>query len=176
MATRDLHLHGRSCHFPPGHGVPAASSSRYQRSSWCCTDTSFPLFPKGTGELCWAVPDEIKGKPLTGHFMISCHCWRAAPQLPDEPGLGCLGKAGQGDRDQSRETGQGWAQQLPGVCYREKGVDMKCRLWILAKGIPELNPPCLWKHKLFLSSLWTRPLRETSGSTLLPSRSCLRHR
>lgn len=77
-------------------------SSCYQSSSWCCTDTSFPLFPKGTGELCWAVPDEIKGKPLTWHFIISCHHWRAAAQPPGELGLGCLEEAGQGHRDQSR--------------------------------------------------------------------------
>lgn len=98
VETRDLHLHGTSCHFLPGRGVLAALSSRYQRSSWCCTDTSFPLFPKGTGELCWAVWDEIKGKSPTWHFIISCHHWRAASEPLDELGLGCLDKL-------DRETG-----------------------------------------------------------------------
>lgn len=100
--TRDLHLHGTSCHFLPGHGVLTTLSSHYQSSSWCCTDTSFPLFPKGTGELCWAVWDEIKGKPLTWHFIISCHHWRAAAQPPDELGLGCWREL---DRETGRDTG-----------------------------------------------------------------------
>lgn len=93
------------------HGLPLPSRT------WCSLRVVIPLsekqlvllwhflslFPKGTRELCWAVRDEIKGKPLTRHFIISCHHQWAAAQLPDELGFGCLEKAGQGGRDQSRD-------------------------------------------------------------------------
>lgn len=105
-------------------------SSCYQSSSWSCTDTSFPLFPKGTGELCWAVPDEIKGKPLTWHFIISCHHRRAAAQPLNELGLGCLEEAGRdtGTKAGAARTGSAGPS---GVLQGKGSLGMKCRLWTL---------------------------------------------
>lgn len=131
VETRDLHLHGTSCHFLPGYGVLTTLSSHYQRSSWCCTDTSFPLLPKGTGELCWAVWDEIKGKPLTWHFIISCHHWRAATQPLMSWDLAAWRRL---DRDTGTKAGGGAGTSSAGpwgVLQGKGSLGMKCRLWVL---------------------------------------------
>lgn len=144
--TRDLYPYDISCHFLPGHGVLTALSARYQRSSCCCTDTSFPLLPKAIRELCWALQGKIKGKPPTWHFIINCRHPRAATELLDKAGLGCLEKPREGGQRQI-SVGISWAGPL-GVLRGKGGLGKKYRLWILvsllAKIIPEPNFPCLW--------------------------------